>query len=55
MVIRTKGAFTASHKSVKKSSSQGIGGLSRRVKVSTKHKNKNKRRQQKKKYRGQGR
>tara|TARA_R100000234_G_C4898720_1_gene134695 strand:+ start:30 stop:185 length:156 start_codon:yes stop_codon:yes gene_type:complete len=41
-------------KHVKKSTSQGIGGRSRRVKISTKHMNKNKKRNYKK-YRGQGR
>ena len=41
-------------KSTKKVTSQGIGGRSRRVKISTKHMNKNKKRNYKK-YRGQGR
>ena len=50
----TRGAFTQRHVSVKKSSSQGQGGRSRRTKISTKHMNKNKKRSYKK-YRGQGR
>jgi len=39
---------------VKKSTSQGRGGRSRRVKISTKHMNKNKKKSYKA-YRGQGR
>ena len=50
----TRGAFTQRHVSVKKSTSQGQGGRSRRTKISTKHMNKNKKRSYKK-YRGQGR
>ena len=42
-------------KHVKKSTSQGLAGRSRRVKQSTKHMNKHKRRQRKFRYRGQGR
>ena len=39
---------------VKKVTSQGTGGRSRRIKISTKHMNKNKKRSYKA-YRGQGR
>ena len=42
-------------KHVKKATSQGMAGRSRKVKQSTKHLNKHKRRQRKIKYRGQGR
>ncbi len=42
-------------KHVKKATSQGMAGRSRKIKKSTKHMNKHKRRQQKTKYRGQGR
>ena len=50
----TRGAFTQKHKSVKKATSQGVGGRSRRIKCSTGTMNKHKRRSYKK-YRGQGR
>ena len=52
MALRTKVIQSIDH--VKKSTSQGTGGRSRRIKVSTKHMNKNKKRSYKK-YRGQGR
>ena len=42
-------------KHVKKSTSQGMAGRGRKVKMSTKHLNKHKKLQQKTKYRGQGR
>ncbi len=42
------------HTPVKKSTSQGIGGRGRKVKISTSSMNKNKKRSYKK-YRGQGR
>ena len=45
---------TAIHTAVKKSTSQGIGGRGRKVKISTSSMNKNKKRSYKK-YRGQGR
>ena len=50
----TRGAFTQKHQSVKKASSQGVGGRSRRIKCATSTMNKHKRRSYKK-YRGQGR
>ena len=50
----TRGAFTQNHQSVKKATSQGVGGRSRRIKCSTGTMNKHKRRSYKK-YRGQGR
>ena len=52
MAVRGKTIQTIDH--VKKSCSQGIGGRSRTIKISTKHMNKNKKRSYKK-YRGQGR
>ena len=52
MAIRGKTIQSIDH--VKKVTSQGTGGRSRGVKISTKHMNKNKKRSYKK-YRGQGR
>ena len=52
MALRTKVIQSIEH--VKKSTSQGTGGRSRTIKISTKHMNKNKKRSYKK-YRGQGR
>ena len=52
MALRTKVIQSIDH--VKKSTSQGTGGRSRTIKISTKHMNKNKKRSYKK-YRGQGR
>ena len=52
MAKKTKVIQSIDH--VKKSTSQGTGGRSSRIKVSTKHMNKNKKRSYKK-YRGQGR
>ena len=52
MAIRKKVIQSIDH--VKKVTSQGTGGRSRRIKISTKHMNKNKKRSYKK-YRGQGR
>ena len=53
-MAKSKGAYSSVHKATKKSTSQGIGGRGRRVKVSTSAMNKNKKRSHKK-YRGQGR
>ena len=50
----TRGAFTQRHVSVKKSTSQGQGGRSRRTKIGTSTMNKSKK-QSHKAYRGQGR
>ena len=52
MALRTKVIQSIEH--VKKSTSQGTGGRSRTIKISTKHMNKNKKRSYKE-YRGQGR
>ena len=52
MAIRKKVIHTIEH--VKKVTSQGTGGRSRKIKISTAHMNKNKRRSYKA-YRGQGR
>tara|TARA_R100001015_G_C4526533_1_gene94084 strand:+ start:129 stop:287 length:159 start_codon:yes stop_codon:yes gene_type:complete len=52
MALRTKVIQSIDH--VKKSTSQGTGGRSRGIKISTKHMNKNKKRSYKA-YRGQGR
>ena len=52
MALRVKTIQTIEH--VKKVTSQGTGGRSRKVKISTAHMNKNKRRSYKA-YRGQGR
>ncbi len=52
MALRIKVIQSIDH--VKKSTSQGTGGRSRRIKISTKHMNKNKKRSYKS-YRGQGR
>jgi len=52
MALRTKVIQSIDH--VKKSTSQGTGGRSRTIKISTKHMNKNKKRSYKA-YRGQGR
>ena len=53
MATRVKTFKSIDH--VKKSTSQGIGGRGRRIKISTKTMNKNKKRLTKRKYRGQGR
>tara|TARA_B100001250_G_C19812620_1_gene796501 strand:+ start:1703 stop:1864 length:162 start_codon:yes stop_codon:yes gene_type:complete len=53
MAVRAKTFKSIDH--VKKSTSQGIGGRGRRIKISTKTMNKNKKRLTKRKYRGQGR
>jgi len=53
MAVKTRG-FTTTHVSVKKCTSQGTGGRSRRTKISMSHMNKHKKRSYKK-YRGQGR
>ena len=52
MALRTKVIQSIEH--IKKCTSQGTGGRSRGVKISTKHMNKNKKRSYKA-YRGQGR
>tara|TARA_R100001443_G_scaffold15537_3_gene25334 strand:- start:948 stop:1106 length:159 start_codon:yes stop_codon:yes gene_type:complete len=52
MALRTKVIQSIDH--VKKSTSQGTGGRSRTIKISTAHMNKHKRRSYKA-YRGQGR
>ena len=52
MALRIKVIQSIDH--VKKSTSQGTGGRSRGIKISTKHMNKNKKRSYKA-YRGQGR
>ena len=52
MAIRKKVIQTIEH--VKKGTSQGTGGRSRKIKISTAHMNKHKRRSYKA-YRGQGR
>ena len=52
MALRTKVIQSIDH--VKKSTSQGTGGRSRTIKISTKHMNKNKKKSYKA-YRGQGR
>ena len=52
MAIRGKTIQSIDH--VKKVTSQGTGGRSRTIKISTAHMNKNKKRSYKK-YRGQGR
>ena len=52
MALRTKVIQSIDH--VKKCTSQGTGGRSRTIKISTKHMNKNKKRSYKA-YRGQGR
>ena len=52
MALRIKVIQSIDH--VKKSTSQGTGGRSRGIKISTKHMNKNKKRIYKA-YRGQGR
>jgi len=52
VALRTKVIQSIEH--IKKCTSQGTGGRSRGVKISTKHMNKNKKRSYKA-YRGQGR
>jgi hypothetical protein len=52
MATRVKTFKSIDH--VKKSTSQGIGGRGRKIKISTKTMNKNKKRLTKRKYRGQG-
>ena len=52
MAKKTKVIQSIEH--IKKVTSQGTGGRSRRIKISTKHMNKNKKRSYKL-YRGQGR
>ena len=52
MAVRRKVIQSIDH--VKKVTSQGTGGRSRRIKISMSHMNKNKKRSYKK-YRGQGR
>ena len=52
MAVRAKTFKSIDH--VKQSTSQGIGGRGRRIKISTKTMNKNKKRLTKRKYRVQG-